>query len=292
MSTFHVRIILALLLPMVLLGRAEGSRPADEYKFDSPSVMFLGTNRANTVQSQSRPVRHDLLSPHSARAILSASDHDQDSPGVMTYGANAKKEVTLISREGRSVQRSGKRLTVIPASGSPITFINWSEAGGPQREGDGAKYFYAGRFGRFEYYRVEDRLEHDSPGSYLINPVTGKMAYVHHGDDIAALSPDNVHLLVFNPLNLQRNRALTVASLSADGPAIELRCIFNKDNSYDAGISFKGWRNSRSFEVVFKFSNPSVEPIPVHFELSEEGWLVAVPDRLRLETEFGFICGY
>src|SRR5208283_2076181 len=128
----------------------------------------------------------------------------------------------LIFREKQHVHRSLKRLTITPLSGPPIIFANWSDPGGPQREGDAVKYFYAGRVGRFEYYRVEDRLEHDSPGSYLINPRNGKMAYAHHGDDIVALSPDNVHLLVFNPLNLQKDRALTVASLSADGPSIEL----------------------------------------------------------------------
>ena len=291
MSRFSSSIILALLLFFVLLCRADGGRPAGEYKFESPNVMFLGTNRPNTVHPQASTVHYDTLSPLASSAILSSSDHDWDSPDVMSYGANAEKERILISREGQRVRRSGKSLTITPASGSPITFTNWSEPGGSQREGDGAKYFYAGRFGRFEYYRIEDRLEHDSPGSYLINPVSGKMAYVHHGDDIAALSPDNVLLLVFNPLNLQEQRALTVASLAADGPTIELRCVFEKRNSFEVTMSFKGWRDSKSFDVVFNFNKPSVEPMPVHIKLLQERWVVTVPDRVRLETELGFVCG-
>ena len=292
MSTFHGRLIAAFLLLLALLGEADGSRPAGEYKFDSPSVLFLGTNRPNTAHPQSRLVRYYTLSRDAALSILSTSDHDWDSPDVMSYGANTEKERSLISGEKQRVRRHGKRLTISPAAGSPITFTNWSDPGGPQREGDGAKYFYAGRFGRFEYYRVEDRLEHDSPGSYLINPGSGKMAYAHHGDDIAALSPDNVHLLVFNPLNLQKHLALTVASLSTDGPTVELRCVFNKPNSYGVTMSFKGWRNANSFDIVFNFKESSVDPIPVHIELVQEGYIVAVPDRLRLENEIGFMCGH
>lgn len=292
MSASPGRIIPALLLVFALLGEADCARPADEYKFDSPAVMFLGTNRPNTAHPQSRPVRYDTLSPHAALAILSASGQDLDSPQVMSYGANTEKERALISGEGTRVRRSGKSLTIIPASGSPVTFTNWSDPGDSQREGDGAKYFYAGRFGLFKYYRVEDRLEHDSPGSYLINPVSSKMAYAHHGDDIAALSSNKTHLLVFNPLNLQEHRALTVTSLTAEGPTIELRCVFNKKNTYDASLSFKGWRNSDSFDIVFNFNKPSVEPIPVHIELFQEGWVISVPDRLRLEAEFGFVCGH
>jgi len=292
LHTFRISVIPVFLILLTLLSRADGSRPADEYKFDSPSVMFLGTNRANTVHPQSRPVRYNDLSPQAASAILSASDHDLDSPDLMSYGANAEKEGLAISKEGQRVRRSGEKLSITPASGPAITFTNWSDAGDSRREGDGAKYFYTGRFGRFAYHRVEDHLEHDSPGSYLINPANGKMAYVHQGDDIAALSPDNVHLLVFNPLNLQKDRALTVASLGADGPAIELRCVFNKDNGYEMGMSFKGWRNSDSFEVVFKSSKPSFEPIPIHVEYVRGGWVIAVPNRFRLEAELGFECGH
>lgn len=291
MSTFHRGLIPAFLLLLALLGEADGSRPAGEYKFDSPYVLFLGTNRPNTAHPKSRPVRYNILPRDAALAILSSSDHDWDSPDVMSYGANTEKERALIFGERQRIRRSGKRLTITPASGPPITFTNWSDPGGPQREGDGAKYFYAGRFGRFEYYRVEDRLEHDSPGSYLINPANGKMAYAHHGDDIAALSPDKVHLLVFNPLNLQEHRALTVASISADGPTVELRCVFNKRNSYDVSMSFKGWRNPNSFDIVFNFKKSSVEPIPVHIEMAQKGYVVAVPDGLRLENEIGFMCG-
>ncbi len=298
MIIFDSRMILVILLFFAFCGAADGSkpayrtgRPAGEFKFDSPTVIFLGTNRPNTAQSQSSSVRYDKLSRDAALAILSLPDHDWDSPDVMSYGANAKKERALISREGQRVRRSGKRLTITPASGSPITFTNWSDPGGPRREGDGARYFYAGRFGRYEYYRVEDRLVHDSPGSYLINPTSGKMAYAHHGDDITALSPDKVHLLVFNPLNLQEHHALTVASLSADGPGIELRCVFNKSNDYDVNLSFKGWRDARSFDIVFNFNKPSIEPIPVHIEIAQEGYVVSVADRLRLETELGFVCG-
>ena len=291
MSVSHSRIIPALLLLFAFCGMADGSRPAGEYKFDSPSVLFLGTNRPNTAPPQLRPVRYDILSRDDSLAILTSPDHDLESPEMISYGASAKKERTLISGERQRVRRSGKRLSVTPAAGSPIVFTNWSERGNVRREGDSAQYFYAGRFGRFEYYRVEDRLEHDSPGSYLINPSSGKMAYVHHGDDIAALSPDNFHLLVFNPLNLQEHRALTVVSISADGPTVELRCVYNKSNRYDANVSFKGWRDSKSFDIVFNSNKPSVEPIPVHIEMVPEGWVVAVPDRLRLEDEFGFVCG-
>ncbi len=290
MSTFHSRLIPVFLLLLALLGQADG-RPAGEYKFESPSVLFLGTNTPNTAHPQSRPVRYEILPRDAALTILSSPDHDWNSPDVMSYGANKEKERALITGEKQHVRRSGKRLAITPASASPITFTNWSDPGGPQSEGDGAKYFYAGRFSRFKYYRVEDRLEHDSPGSYLINPRSGKMAYVHHGDDIAALSPDNVHLLVFNPLNLQQHRTLIVTTFSADGPTVELRCVFNKSNSYDVTMSFKGWRNTSSFDIVFNFKESSVEPIPVHIELAHETYTVAVPDRLRLENEIGFMCG-
>ncbi|MGO9611454.1 MAG: hypothetical protein ACLPX5_00245 [Dissulfurispiraceae bacterium] len=291
MSAVRVRLIPIVLLLLVLIGEADGRRPANEYKFDSPSVLFLGTNRPNTVHPRSHPVQHVLLPRDAALAIVSAPDLDWDSPEVLSYGANTEKERSLISVEKQGVRRAGKRLTITPALGSPVAFTNWSDPGGPQREGDGAKYFYAGRFGRLKYYRVEDRLEHDSPGSYLINPANGKMAYAHQGDDIVALSPDGIHLLVFNPLNLQEDRALTVVSLSVEGPTIDLRCVFNRRNPYDVSMSFKGWHNPDSFDIVFNFKESSAEPIPVRIELGRQGYVVAVPDRLRLEKEIGFMCG-
>jgi len=127
MSTFRCRLIPAFVLLLALLGEADGSRPAGEYKFDSPSVLFLGTNRPNTAHPQSRPVRYDRLPHDAALAILSSSDHDWDSPDVMSYGANTEKERALISGEKQRVRRSGKRLTITPASGLPITFTNWSD---------------------------------------------------------------------------------------------------------------------------------------------------------------------
>ncbi len=292
MSALSIRYALVLMLFFALLGEAAGSRPAGEYKFDSPSVLFLGTNRPNTAHPQSRPVRYEKLSTETASSILALPDHDLDSSELMSYGANAQKERVLISQESQKVHRSGEKLTIVSEAGQPIIFTNWSDPGDSRHEGDGAKYFYAGRFGRLKYYRIEDRLEHDSPGSYLINPSSGKMAYVHHGDDIAALSPDNVHLLVFNPLNLQEDRALTVASLSAEGPSVELRCIFNKSNTYEVSVSFKGWRDSKSFDIVFNFNKSGGEPIPVNIKLSQNsGWVISVPNRSRLEAEFGFVCG-
>jgi|GEM_PF-4015152 len=96
MSTFHIRLIPAFLLLLILLGEADGSRPAGEYKFDNPSVLFLGTNRPNTAHPQSHLVRYVLLPRNAALAILAAPDHDWDSPEVVSYGANTEKNSLLL----------------------------------------------------------------------------------------------------------------------------------------------------------------------------------------------------
>ena len=57
-------------------------------------------------------------------------------------------------------------------------------------------------------------------------------------------------------------------------------------------MSFKGWRNTNSFDIVFNFKESSVEPIPIHIELARETYTVAVADHLRRENEIGFICGH
>jgi hypothetical protein len=266
-----------------------GKTAEEKFLFRSPAVLFLGTNSPATAQPPDLPVRHETLSPEAAKTIVSAPSHSWESPGMLSAGAPVEDEKTLISREGRSVRRTGKTLTVTPSAAEPVVFKNWSAPAGPGREGDGAAYSYAGRFGRHRYYRVDDSLQHDAPGSYFISPTSGKTAYVHHGGDISALSPDGDLLVVFNPLNLNPKHALTVAALGPDGLSVELRCIFTKFNSR-AEMAFKGWQGPKTFAVVLS-RRAAADALPVRMERAGQSWVVAAPDRAALEQDFGFVCG-
>ncbi len=155
---------------------------------------------------------------------------------------------------------------------------------------DGEKFLYAGRLSGSGYHRVEVRYGHDSPGSFLINPFSGKTAYAHNGSDVAVLSPSGERLLVFDTLNPPF--ALAVASLSKTGPTIEVQCRF-APRTVRVRAGFSGWRDDTAFELVFTpAATTPVAPaaIPARVEMTGGRWVVFTPES-RLQQELpGFAC--
>src|SRR5262249_57595272 len=76
--------------------------------------------------------------------------------------------------------------------GKPIVFTDWSVAPRRTREGDAETFIYAGTLAGSHYHRVEVRYGHDSPGSLLVNPASGKTAYVHNGGNGVAAPPNGL----------------------------------------------------------------------------------------------------
>jgi len=116
------------------------------------------------------------------------------------------------------------------------------------REGDSETFIYAGTLAGSHYHRVEVRYGHDAPGSFLVNPVTGKTAYAHNGGNVVAATPNGLRLAVFETLN--EPYPLVIAALDAPGPAIEVRCLVDAGAARVTG-AFCGWRDNIAFEVRF-----------------------------------------
>jgi hypothetical protein len=137
---------------------------------------------------------------------------------------------------------------ITPARGKPIVFTDWFVTTRRTREGDAETFIYAGTLAGSLYHRVEVRYGHDSPGSFLVNPATGKTAYAHNGGNVVAATPNGLRLAVFDTLNAPY--PLVVAALDAQGPAAEVRCLVDAGAVRVTG-AFCGWRDNTAFEVQF-----------------------------------------
>jgi hypothetical protein len=127
-------------------------------------------------------------------------------------------------------------------------FYTLSAATTRTREGDAETFIYAGTLPESHYHRVEVRYSHDAPGSFLVNPTTGKTAYAHNGGNVVAATPNGLRLAVCETLNAPYS--LVVAALDAQGPAVEVRCRVDAGAARVTG-AFCGWRDNTAFEVQF-----------------------------------------
>jgi hypothetical protein len=271
--------------------------PGKGLRFSSPRVLDLAES-AQKVDGPVVPVA--ALDVTEAQKILTAPALTEDQPSLPfsddLYGCKTpsttcsqQHERKLIDAAGGSVKRDGKRLTIAPKNGAPLVFIDWTDPHSRNADGDSQTHWYLGRLSGSGYLRVEVQFGQDAPGSFLINPASGKTAFVHNGSDIAVPSPDGMHLVTFNrdnpPLSIR------VAALDATGPRLQLQCDVGKDSEHVGG-DFKGWHDAHGFDFTLKTraEHSRLEhQIALRVTLGDSGWSLATADKAQLAA-IGLAC--
>jgi hypothetical protein len=265
-------------------------------RFDSPQVLDLS---AWSAKPEGSVVPMTALAGSEVEKIYGKTSTDEQ-PGWLRFSddvyackdSNAcsqQHEQRLIATENGSVQRRGKRLTIVPAKGAPIVFSDWKIPETRNADGDEESHWYLGRLAGNGYHRVEVQFGQDAPGSFLISPVSGKTAFVHNGSDVVEVSPDRRHLVTFNADNPPLS--IRVAALDASGPRFELVCAASKA---DDGIvpAFSGWHDAQAFDITLNSrgtNNQLEHRAALRFTLAGAGWTVAESDSKRLNA-IGFVC--
>ena len=285
------RLILAMLLSLAMPGAAF----AHEYRFSSPDVLNLSAPERLGQSSKLSPAPGGALAADQAQRILAGASLNSDAPGQIPYSGEEgeqlrARERALISAEHGSVQRSKKLLSIKPTAGEMVTFRDWTQAGGSASDGDSETFVYMGRIAASGYHLVEVLFGQDSPGAFLVNPATGKLAFVHNGSDVVALSRDGRKILAFDPANAPF--LLVIADLGPDGPTVDLQCGAAGAGTVSAA-DFKGWADGNAFGVVFSVApaeGKTIHEVPVLFEPGEQGWRWSTTDTAFFDGAGGYAC--
>jgi hypothetical protein len=292
---------------------AAGPSAEQGVRFNSAGVLDLADRSQKIVAG--RPVAVVDLPSEVAAEIFSAAEQGEAQPGLRfsddEFGCakpsrkcSLEQETKRLDAAGGAAKRDGKRLTITPANGAPVTFVDWKVAATKSADGDDETHWYLGRMpgpsrlpmtsGALgllpggSYHRVEVQFGHDAPGDFLINPQSGKVAFVHNGADIAAPSPDGKLLVTFNTLNPPPS--IRVASLDPAGPRLTLQCDTPEASTRLTPI-FKGWHDAQSFDLVFEIGEQSKSMVRLAMRLasSHGGWQIAAGDGARV-AQIGFLC--
>jgi hypothetical protein len=247
-------------------------------RFDSPGVVDLAQQQS---ASGGKPLVFAHLDAATAAAILAAPAIAEDPPqlkfsmdeyGCKTPTCARENEAKRIVAAGTAIKRTGKRLEIAAGSMVPLAFVDWKSPASKTVDGDEERHWYLGRLPGSGYHRVEVEFGHDAPGSFLVNPQTGKAAFVHNGADLVAPSPGGLHLVTFKaefpPF------VLRVAALDAAGPRVELVCTASPDDDLTQA-QFKGWRGADQFDLVIQ---SGARRTPVHIAHMEGRWSAAASD--------------
>jgi hypothetical protein len=222
------------------------------------------------------------LSPSDASAILAAPALDMEGTGQLRWieGRKDSDEKKALAAEKGGVTRNGASLVVTPSSGAPVLFEDRKTPATKTADGDELTYAYQGRYGKGRLHRVTASFQHDSPGSYLVSPASGRTMFVHEGSDHVVLAPEGAHLAVFNEDN--GPLTLVVASVADGGPSVELVCRAKAEGK-DSKVALKGWHGADALDLV-------LGEVPVRIARSGSAWTFAAPDPARLAGADGFAC--
>jgi len=284
---------LYLCIAVALVGATAAKAPDRGLRFDSPGVLDLAAHTLDVKLDgalEMKPLAANEAAriaaapklTDEAQAILSLSDdvYGCATPSPACSAAGDKKR--LAESNGRA-KREGNTLHVGPA-----VFVDWKQAETKSADGDGEKHWYLGTLRGNGYDRVEVEFEHDSPGTFLINPANGKVAFVHNGSDVVALSPDGKFLLTYDQSNSPL--ALRIAALDANGPALAVSCA--GDANDETHVEFKGWRDASHVElavVSHGVKSRLAKANAVQFAVSEGRWTLAAADVEALRA-MHFVC--
>lgn len=281
----------------VALFLPQGFAADDSLSFDSKRVLDLSgalTERSR-LKFTNRPVSIETVNRQtgSVASVLEKPEVRKGDPGVMLAGASKKDEARRISARRGSVGRKGKVLTIGSRAGGPFLFRDWAKAATSEDDGDEETFIYAGMLKGIGYHKVDVNFGHDSPGTFLVHPRSGKALFVHAEDDLAALSQDQRRLLVINN-GLNPPFGLVLASLRTDGPAVRLHCL--SEGGERVIPAFRGWHASPAigFDLVLVARQPGepeiYEAMPMRFIYLNNEWRALVLDAERLQQSTGLNC--
>lgn len=282
---------------ILLVAGAPGFAADDYLSFDSKRVIDLSgalTERSR-LKFTKRPVSIETVNRQtgSVASVLEKTEVRRGDPGVMVAGASKKDEARRIAGRRGSVSRNGKILTIASRAGAPFLFRDWVKAATSEADGDEETFIYAGMLKGIGYHKVDVHFGHDSPGTFLVHPRSGKALFVHAEDDLAALSQDQRRLLVINN-GLNPPFGLVLASLRPDGPAVRLHCL--SEGGQRVIPAFRGWHASPAigFDLVLVVRRPGeqevYEAMPMRFIYLNNEWRALVLDAERLQQVTGLNC--
>lgn len=282
---------------ILLVAGAPGFAADDYLSFDSKRVIDLSgalTERSR-LKFTKRPVSIETVNRQtgSVASVLEKTEVRRGDPGVMVAGASKKDEARRIAGRRGSVSRNGKILTIASRAGAPFLFRDWVKAATREADGDEETFIYAGMLKGIGYHKVDVHFGHDSPGTFLVHPRSGKALFVHAEDDLAALSQDQRRLLVINN-GLNPPFGLVLASLRPDGPAVRLHCL--SEGGQRVIPAFRGWHASPAigFDLVLVVRQPGeqevYEAMPMRFIYLNNEWRALVLDAERLQQVTGLNC--
>lgn len=288
--------IIALFLLAGAPGPAAVPRAVDAHglRFDSPGVLDLASRTKRPAVPVAVATKE--MSAGDVAQILAAPAISEDPPLLRfadeIYGCakpspacSRQHESVLVSASGGAVRREGKHLVVVPMRGMAVTFADWIEPATRSADADEEGHWYLGRLPGSAYERVEVQFAHDAPGSFLVNPQNGMVAFVHNGADLVAPSPDGRLLLTWNSLNPPLS--LRVAALDETGPRLVVSCA-----ALERGVRltpvFKGWHSAAAFDFVVAIGESATS---LAAELTRAGsqWVLRASDTARLKR-IGFAC--
>lgn len=266
-------------------------------RFDSLRVLDLADRSPSS--GSGKVLTIGTLTAAEGAKIQAAKDIGADSPAlrfsddvfgcvVPSRDCSLREERKLIDAEHGIVKRNGKQLSIIPAGGAALVFLDWKMPTTKSADGDAETHWYVGRLAGSAYERVEVQFGQDAPGNFLVNSQNGKIAFVHNGADVVALSPDGMYLVTFNALNSPLD--IRVAALDANGPRLALQCHANDSGDRFVPV-FKGWRDARVFDLAVNIEHggESAHPLALRVSRDDHGWNVAASD-INLTKRIGLVC--
>jgi hypothetical protein len=282
-----------LYLAVALAGVASAKSPDRGLRFDSPNVLDLSAHTLDVKLDSALDIA-PLAADEAARiaaaptltdeekAILSLSDdvYGCQTPAPACSTAGDKKR---ISESGGRVKREGAALRIGAA-----TFIDWKQPETKSADGESEKHWYLGTLHGNGYDRVEVEFGHDSPGNFLINPANGKIAFVHNGSDVVALSPDGKFMLTYDQSNTPLS--IRIAALDANGPTLAVLC--SGDSDANTHVEFRGWRDAAHVDLAVVSHGARsrlAKANALQFAWTTSGWTLAAaePEALRA---IHFVC--
>ena len=295
--TLNRRFLASLCLVTFVVGASSQAKDGPQgLRFNSPGVLDLA-ERTQKMQSASA-LSATALAAADAKKILAAPALTEEQSTLTfsdeIYGCKTPTRVCaqeherkLLTAADGSVKRIDRQLIVAVGSGQPLIFVDWKMPETKTADGDEETHWYLGRLSGNGYHRVEVQFGHDAPGSFLINPQSEKIAFVHNGADVVAPSLNGQHLVTFNTLNPPLS--IRVAALDAAGPRLELQCEIDA-NASPARAQFKGWHDADSFDLVLLPEGANgQEALPLRIAQIAHGWSLAAVAVERIAA-VGFFC--
>lgn len=289
----------AALIPIVCASAVAIAKGAPDrgLRFDSAGVLDLAQRSAKLDAGKALTI--GPLAAVDRDAIAATASITEETPLQLGFSEDdfgckqgaapcmKEHEAKLIAQADGAVKRLDKRLVVAAGAGAPAVFIDWAQAETKSADGDQETHWYLGRMSGNGYHRVEVQFGHDAPGNFLINPKSGKIAFVHNAADIVAAAPDGRHLFTFNTLNPPLS--LRVARFDDSGPKLVLTCGARADDE-KTSAEFKGWRNTSAFDLVVHVGGAAAgHDVALRVSNADNAWKAAASDATQLAAA-GFSC--